>query len=154
MYNANMTNKLTINTDGGARGNPGPAGIGFVIKHDQIVVVKTGKYIGETTNNTAEYQAVIEALEWLSANLETVKKNYEIDKESPLQLDFNLDSSLVVNQIKGVFKIKQPHLKKLSQIIYQLLQKINAKASFTHVYREHNGEADAMVNLALDNRSR
>ncbi|MCL5090951.1 MAG: ribonuclease HI family protein [Patescibacteria group bacterium] len=97
---------MRIWTDGGARGNPGPAAIGVYIEDEKgEALLKHGKKIGYATNNVAEYQAVIEALTWL--------------KESSLELsqvDFFLDSSLVVNQLNGVFRIKENHLRDLINI--------------------------------------
>ena len=91
---------LLIFTDGGARGNPGPAAIGFIIKDNYgEVLVELGKFIGRATNNVAEYQAVIEALTWL-------KNNYQRKELSNDQIDFFLDSNLVVNQLNGFYKIK------------------------------------------------
>jgi ribonuclease HI len=131
---------LIIYTDGGARGNPGPAGTGFVISKADQTIGSSGDYIGNATNNEAEYQAVIKALEWL----------VEHPQENPLELDFRLDSNLVVNQLKGLFKIKQAHLLILAQRIHSLIMKLKATASYTHVYREQNTQADALVNQALD----
>ena len=139
MYNSPMSH-LIINTDGGARGNPGPAAAGYVIKQNSETIAAFGDYLGTATNNEAEYQAVIKALEWLNAHTQ----------ESPLVLEFRLDSKLVVNQLKGLFKIKQPHLLVLAQRVHVLIQNLKSTVSFTHVYREQNQQADALVNQTLD----
>ena len=102
MSQSQKINKLEIYTDGGARGNPGPAAIGAHATADSNPLFRLSEYIGETTNNVAEYTAAIKALEHLSTN------NIQFS-----QLDFFLDSQLVVKQIKGEYKIKKPHLQTL-----------------------------------------
>lgn len=124
--------KITIYTDGGARGNPGPAGIG-------VHIVGKGdykKYIGKATNNQAEYQAVIFALE--KAKIFNAK-----------EIDFYLDSELVVNQLNGLYKVKDKDLGKLFVKIWNLKMEFK-KVTFTHVPREKNKEADKLVNQAID----
>lgn len=124
-------------TDGGARGNPGPAGIGYLIKNEQEEVVQSrGKYIGVATNNQAEYTALIEGLE------------AAIDKKIKV-LSCVLDSELVVKQMNKLYKVKDAELKDL-WIKAQELTKHFEKIDFTHVRRENNKEADALVNQALD----
>ena len=149
-------NKLKIYTDGGSRGNPGPAAIGAhaITKDgsekgptlilgsypDKEILFQLSQYIGKTTNNVAEWQAVIKTLEHL------VKNNIQAN-----QLDFYLDSELVVKQIKGEYKIKQPHLQTLSLQVRQLLQQLQVtKVNFHHVPRNQNKIADSLVNQALD----
>lgn len=133
--------KLIIFTDGGSRGNPGPSGIGVVIYNEQKKVVKEfGKYIGEGTNNQAEYQAVIEAL--MAAK--------ELGAE---EIDFFLDSELVVNQLKGDYKVKNKDLGSLFVKIWNLTSGFK-KLKYHHVPREKNREADKLVNQALDRASR
>ena len=128
--------KLIIFTDGGARGNPGPAGIGIVIKENDKNIKEYGKYIGETTNNQAEYKALISALE-------TAR---EMGAE---EVQVFMDSELIVKQIKGEYKVKHPGLAPLFLKLYNL--KIGFKKfSVTHVRREKNKEADALVNKAID----
>ena len=130
--------KAIIFTDGGARGNPGPAGIGVVIKDESGKIVgEYNDYIGEGTNNQAEYKAVILALEKAK---ELCIKN----------IDFFLDSKLVVEQLNQNYKIKEPQLGKLFVQIWNQLPNF-VKVTFTHVRREQNKEADAQVNIALDN---
>jgi ribonuclease HI len=130
-------NKLIINTDGGARGNPGPAGIGAVIKDEEGNIILTiSEYIGETTNNQAEYRAVIAAIE----------KSKEIGAE---ELEFILDSELVVNQLKREYKVKNKELAPLFVKIYNASLSFK-KVSFRHVRRELNKEADKLANEAMD----
>lgn len=128
--------KLIIFTDGGSRNNPGPAGIGFVIKDEngQNLEAK-GEYIGVATNNVAEYTALIKALH--------AAKKY--DHES---IECFLDSELVVKQIKGEYRVKDENLKKLLDEVRELIFFKNV--SFTHVLRSKNKEADALYNKALD----
>jgi len=130
--------KLTINTDGGSRGNPGPSGIGFVIKDETSkILVEESAYIGETTNNVAEYTALIKGLEEVTklSNVEEVK--------------VISDSELMVKQLRGEYKIKQEHLQKLANDVKRLENSIN-KVIYTHVRREFNKEADKLVNIAID----
>ena len=129
--------RLTIFSDGGARGNPGPAAVGVVIKNERgQVVSRVGKCIGETTNNQAEYQAVILAFE----------KAHEL---GGTELSFNLDSELVVKQLNGEYKIKNQELAQQFLKIWNWRKKFKT-VDFNHIYREKNTEADALVNEALD----
>lgn len=143
--------KIIVHTDGGARGNPGRAAVGVVIErtqntelNDQLKtkkIVEFGKRIGETTNNVAEYTAVIEAFR-------EVKKIVGEKKE----MHFFLDSTLVVNQLNGLFKVREPHLRDLLTKIRILEQEVGGDASYTSVPREKNQRADFLVNQALDGR--
>lgn len=137
--------KLIIFTDGGARGNPGPAAIGVVIKSETGQnLALFSQLLGESTNNIAEYQAVIAALEWL-------KENKQINKYANMQIvQFYLDSKLVVNQLNGFFKIKDSRLRELLLKIRQLEQEVGGNIYYNLVPREKNWEADALVNKALD----
>lgn len=136
-----MTN-LKIYTDGGARGNPGPAGIGvFVINQQQECVYSASKFIGKATNNEAEYKAFLASLEWL----ETYLKSTSIDR-----VECFLDSKLVVEQINRNWKIKEPRLAEIAQQIWQILSSLSCQPKISHVRRELNKEADALVNEALD----
>lgn len=129
--------KLVINTDGGARGNPGPAGIGVIIKTESgEMVYQYGEFIGTATNNVAEYKALIKALT-------------EAKHLGAKELRIQMDSELIVKQMQGVYKIKEPTLKGLAQEVRELLQGFSAH-TFVHVRREFNKEADAMVNKAID----
>jgi ribonuclease HI len=125
--------------DGGSRGNPGPAAIAFLIKdsHGKILF-KSGNYIGKATNNVAEYSAVISALKWIGHHAAINQKNSVIR--------FHLDSSLVVNQLNGRFKIKNSVLRDSIVLIKQLERAIKAKIFYRHIPREKNQEADAIVN--------
>ena len=129
--------KYIIYTDGGARGNPGPAGIGAVIyDQEKNVIAEISEYIGITTNNQAEYKALIAAL----------KKAKELKAE---ELDCYLDSELVVKQLKREYKVKNPDLAPLFLEIHNLSLSFK-KITYTHVRRELNKEADKLANIAMD----
>jgi ribonuclease HI len=129
--------KLIINTDGGARGNPGPAGIGVVIcSSDGKVSEYYKEYIGEATNNVAEYKALIRAL-------------IEAKSLGGSELLIQMDSELIVRQMQGRYKIKEPTLKVLASEVLKLMSNFS-KVTFTHVPREKNKEADKLVNEAID----
>lgn len=131
-------NKLIIYTDGGARNNPGPAGIGVVFYDENKKVIETFKeYIGEATNNQAEYRALILALQ-------------NVEKHSPKSIDCYLDSELVVKQINKEYKVKDPGLKDLYGQVLDLA--IFRNITFSHVRRDQNKLADKLVNEALDER--
>ncbi|MEK7192292.1 MAG: ribonuclease HI family protein [Patescibacteria group bacterium] len=131
--------KLIIYTDGGARGNPGPAAIGYVVGGK-----KYGEFIGETTNNVAEYKALIAALKKAKALLSKKKA-----KET--EVECYMDSELLMRQLTGVYKIEDEDLQPLWLEIWNL--KLDFKnVEFHHIPREKNKEADRMVNEALDNR--
>lgn len=129
-------NKLQIYTDGGARGNPGPAGIGAVIWDGNNLVGRHKDYIGEATNNQAEYKAVILALE-------------EAKKLDAEELEFFLDSELVVKQLNREYKVKDKDLAPLFVRVWNLSMGFK-KVIFRHVPREKNKEADKLVNEAID----
>jgi len=133
--------KIIVHTDGGARGNPGPSGIGICIEDSSHEVIhEVGEYIGEGTNNVAEYMAVKRALILLT----------ELFKESQkIEADFFLDSQLVERQLNGVYKIKDATLKIHASEISILRQKFGL-VTFTHVRREENKRADELANEAMD----
>lgn len=138
--------KLTVHTDGGARGNPGPAAIGVVIDGDSVRVAEFGKRIGETTNNVAEYTAVVEALRHI-ADAGLSEASHEPRAE---RVQFVLDSMLVVNQLMGLFKVKDAKLRELLFEVRALEQQIGIPVTYTAVPREQNRRADYLVNAALD----
>ena len=130
-----MPCKATIHTDGGARGNPGPAGIGVVLElNGKKHTFK--KYIGEATNNQAEYQAVILALE----------KAKELGAS---EIDVFLDSELVQQQLSGKYKVKNQDLGSLFVKVWNLAMGFK-KVKYVHVRREDNKESDKLVNEAID----
>jgi len=136
-----MAKGFFVFTDGGARGNPGPAAIGFFIQDESgKILAEEGQRIGRATNNVAEYQAVIEAFKWL-------KKNYSTDKPSSCQ--FFLDSKLVVNQLNGLFKVKNARLKVLNLEVKKIEQAIGVPVTYRFIPREKNQRADALVNQSF-----
>lgn len=129
--------RLFLSTDGGARGNPGPAAAGFVLYNDAgQIIVADGKYLGENTNNVAEYTALILGLEQA---LELGAKEIVI----------KMDSELIVKQMSGEYKIKQPHLQELAAEVKTLLKQFDY-FEFKHVLRHLNKAADEQVNKAID----
>lgn len=130
-------NHLVIHTDGGSRGNPGPSAVGVVISTpDDKHIESFGRYIGETTNNQAEYMAVVDALE--------AAKRYKSNK-----IEFILDSELVVKQLRGEYKVKNADLQPLHAKITQAAGP-DLELTFKHVLRSENKLADLEVNKALD----
>jgi ribonuclease HI len=130
--------KVKIFADGGSRGNPGPSASGYVIINPETdeVLVDEGVYLGVTNNNQAEYLALKYALE-------------TVQKMGAREVDVYLDSMLVVNQMKGIFKIKNRDLWPIHDSIRDLVASFG-QVTFTHVPREQNSLADAAVNRALD----
>jgi ribonuclease HI len=139
--------EIIINTDGGARGNPGPAAVGITARAGTQTLFEISEYIGEQTNNVAEYTAVIHALTHLD--------QHHLSTDT---LIFILDSELIVRQITGQYKVKQPHLQQLVNQVRSLISKIknnnpSIKITFQNVLRGENKRADQLVNQALDSHS-
>jgi ribonuclease HI len=131
--------KLVIYTDGGARGNPGPAGAGAIVYDGEEIVLEFKKYLGDKqTNNFAEYEAVALVL------AELKDKGF-----AGRPVEVRMDSKLVVEQISGNWKIKEPTLKPQAAKVHALLKEFGDH-TFTYVPREENKEADRLVNEALD----
>jgi ribonuclease HI len=124
-------------TDGAARGNPGPAGLGISIEDENGMKLQTlHKWIGTATNNQAEYRALLEGLKAVRA-------------WNPDRLEMRLDSKLVVEQVKGVYKVKEPQLKELHEQVKSLLAEFG-DWNIEHVDREQNKRADLLANMAID----
>lgn len=139
--------ELAINTDGGSRGNPGPAAIGVVVvDQNHNVVFEASKYLGTQTNNEAEYQAFLTSLEWLIA--QCAGESPVVDKNT--RVTWRLDSKLVVEQLLGNWKVKLPHLKVFVTSAQKHLRQLPCSYQILHVPREENTAADALVNQALD----
>lgn len=135
-----LQNTIKIYADGGSRGNPGPAAAGYVITDAKNQILEEGGlYLGETTNNQAEYQALILSLK-------------KAKKYKPQQIDFYMDSQLVVNQIQGRYKVKSLELKPLVDEAKSLIAGFKT-VSFEHVLRELNALADKQVNIILDQQA-
>ncbi|TSC88752.1 MAG: ribonuclease HI [Microgenomates group bacterium Gr01-1014_5] len=129
---------IIIHCDGASRGNPGRAAAAFVVTVGGKVIYKSGKLLGVATNNVAEYSAVIEALLWVT------------DNPTDQSLVFVLDSQLIVNQLNGIYKIKNLTLQKLAQTAKKLEKDIGQKIVYRNVPRAQNREADTLVNQILD----
>lgn len=129
--------KLTTFTDGGARGNPGPAATGIVIKNEMgKILTRYGEYLGKQTNNVAEYSALLSAL----------TKAKEL---GATEVDCVLDSELIVKQMNREYKVKEPTLQKLFIKVYNAAAEFK-KVTYRHTPRRGNKEADAEVNKILD----
>ncbi len=129
--------KLIVYADGGARGNPGPAGAGAYLTDEAgNPVARIFKYLGETTNNVAEYSALLYGLK-------------EALKRGAGELLIRMDSQLVVRQIQGEYRVKEPTLQKLHAKAKELLAQFQAY-EIEHIPREKNEEADKLANLAID----
>jgi ribonuclease HI len=135
-------NKVVVHSDGGARGNPGPAAIGVVVLDENSNVLETfSQYVGEQTNNTAEYLGLVKALQLAT-------------KFTTQEVHVFMDSELVINQVNGTYKLKAVHLQPFLFEVKRLEGQF-ARVVYTHVLRQHQiqSQADALVNEALDTRT-
>lgn len=130
---------MEVFCDGASRNNPGDAGIGIVIKSGGKVLKEIGEYIGQTTNNIAEYKALIKGLE------ETLKLGAK-------EAEFFCDSELMVKQINGEYRVKNEGLKPLHQQAHHLIKRFK-DFSIKHTYRENNSHADELANRGIDQKS-
>jgi ribonuclease HI len=130
----------TLSVDGASRNNPGPSGGGFYIEKNGILFIKDGYYLGKKTNNQAEYLALLLGLFVLS---EHVQKNEAIHIIS--------DSQLLVRQLSGIYKVKEPSLQKLHAICKARMHLLGA--TIAHVLRDQNTQADAMANHGVDSKN-
>ncbi len=133
--------KVRIYTDGGSRGNPGPSASGAVIKSlrgglDGEILANVSRYLGTTTNNQAEYTAIIIGLE----HAKTI---------GATEVDMLMDSELAVRQLNGVYKVKNPEIAKRFVEVHNLVQDFK-HVTFRHIPREKNKEADTLVNQCID----
>jgi ribonuclease HI len=137
--------RLTVYTDGASRGNPGPAASGIHIVDDMTseTVVDLGVALGIATNNVAEYQAVLQAVAWLLAHKELLADD--------IHISFRMDSSLVVSQLSGLWKINNPKLQQLAGEVREHLCQLPGTHTFDHIPREENKYADRLANDTLDN---
>lgn len=133
--------KLLLQCDGGSRGNPGPAAFGYVVyditSGAGIVLEKCGNYLGHTTNNQAEYEGLLAGLTWIY--------NHHPDAE----VEIKMDSLLIVNQVKGLYKVKNPNLFSKHQAVKRVISML-PKVAISHTYRAGNSLADSLVNQVLD----
>ncbi len=138
---AHKAGRLVIHTDGASRGNPGEAGIGALIEDDTgHVVGRLARYLGRTTNNQAEYAALIDALK-------------EAARQGAKEVSVYADSELVVKQVKGEYRVKNPDLKPMHAEVMRLISGFDGFA-IKYIPREKNKEADALANEAIDKRLR
>ncbi|OGM19844.1 hypothetical protein A2686_01275 [Candidatus Woesebacteria bacterium RIFCSPHIGHO2_01_FULL_38_10] len=137
-----MDRHIKIYTDGGARGNPGPAAGAFVLIDGGRVFLSETKYLGIRTNNEAEYSALLLASQWL-------KKNKEKFFSQKTKVDFFLDSELVVRQMNGLYRVKSKSLKFLVRKIKSHLESIEG-VTFNFISREKNKLADKLVNQEIN----
>lgn len=127
----------TLFVDGASRNNPGPSGAGIYIEKDNVLEIKEGYFLGKKTNNQAEYLALILGLFILEEHLHSGDTVRIIS-----------DSQLLVRQLMGIYKVKQPHLQPLHALCKAIMQKVGA--TIAHVLRDENNEADAMANHGVD----
>lgn len=139
--------EFILYADGGSRGNPGSAGAGAVV-FDNIGkrLVEVSDYLGIATNNIAEYEAVIRGLKKLSEAFPA-----EVLTSTPLTI--RMDSKLVIEQLKGAYKVKHPNLVPRYFEVKNILARSFNQVAFEHVYRENNTDADALANEAMDRKS-
>jgi len=129
--------RVTVNVDGGARGNPGPAAIGVVLRNgDGSVLEEVGETIGEATNNVAEYRALLRGIELAAGR-------------GAAEVELIGDSELVVRQVEGRYKVKNAGMKELHEEVKKALRGFDSW-SIRHVRRADNADADRLVNEALD----
>lgn len=130
--------KLTVNVDGGARGNPGPAAVGVVVKDaGGGVLEERGERIGTATNNVAEYRALLLGIERAA-------------KLGADELELIGDSELIVRQVEGRYKVKDATLRELHGEVKRALRPFEGRWAIRHVRRAENADADRLVNVALD----
>lgn len=135
-----QASKLIVYGDGGSRGNPGDAAYGFAVFDEQEkLLYSEGKRLGITTNNVAEYSAVVNALQWILAN-----------HPAASHITFRLDSLLVASQMSGMYKVKHPAMKDLFIKAKLLEKQLSAQIIYIQIPREKNKVADRLVNDALD----
>jgi len=135
-----MQETFTLNFDGGSRGNPGPAGVGVVIyAADGVELLTLGRFIGRATNNAAEYRALITGLQ-------------EAKKLGARRLHIRGDSELIIKQMRGEYRVKNPALRPLWQEAQALVAQFES-AAFEHNLRGKNALADRLANLAMDRKA-
>ena len=145
LLHSDYMEKIITFTDGGARGNPGPAGVGvYITKEDGQLVREVKQAIGNATNNFAEYYAVMLALQ-------TLKQIYGKATKTT-QFEMRLDSELVKKQLNGEYQIKEPGLVPMFIEIHNLRVSSFPNIIFTHIPREKNKEADRLANEAMDGK--
>ncbi|MDP2649912.1 MAG: ribonuclease HI family protein [bacterium] len=136
---------IKVYTDGGSRGNPGPAAIGIYIQdQNNGKTYELKEKIGFATNNVAEYKAVIKALSFFAQNKKILEGKDEIN--------FFLDSLLICSQMNGLYKVKDANLRNLLFEVREKEAEIKVKVKYSHIPREQNKKADRLVNMAFDEK--
>jgi len=134
---------FTIHADGGSRGNPGPSGAGAIIRDEKgLTIAVVSKYLGTQTNNFAEYEAVISAFDELLSRIPARERK-------STRVVVKMDSQLVVKQMRGEYKVKHPNIKPQHARLRENVAQFG-EVVFVHVFREENGDADALANEAMD----
>ena len=137
--------KIIVYTDGGSRGNPGPSAVGVVVKNrGEVLIKKYSKEIGERTNNEAEYEAVVLALQ-------KIKQLFGKEKAKDMEIEIRMDSELVARQLGGAYKIEEERLFPLFIKTWNLKMDFK-KVVFKEIPREKNKEADFLVNQELNKK--
>jgi len=138
-----VASEIIIYTDGGARGNPGPAGAAFVVINNGKILNKSKSFLGKKTNNEAEYLAIVMAFDYLIENF----KNEAVD------IKFFLDSELVARQLSGRYKVKSQNLKPIFTKIKNSEKYLKGEVSYNSISRTKNKLADLLVNEVIDENS-
>ena len=135
-----MRNQISLFSDGGARGNPGPAACAFVVEEENKVLHEESLFLGIATNNVAEYKGLLLGITWIFNNKNLGNRS----------ISFYMDSELIIKQLNGQYRVKDENLKELFIQVKNLLEKIQSKVIFQHILRSKNKKADLLVNLELD----
>lgn len=138
--------KIKVFTDGASRGNPGHSGIGITVYDENNFIIKTHKeYLGEATNNQAEYKALLKSLDVIKKLIEENEAEFE-------EIEFYSDSELMVNQIKFDYRVKEPDLALLNNKFHVLMKKLNRPYKIFYIERAKNKNSDRLANIAIDNK--
>jgi ribonuclease HI len=159
--------ELVVYTDGGAINNPGPAAYAFILSIDNKIYFSSSRFIGNNTNNFAEYSGLVSALEWIKENTElptlidgrcaAVPVRFLRNNKERVQISkivCRSDSELMVNQINGNYKVKNANIRDFIMKIRILEQEIQTPIIYTYIPREKNEQADALVKKELKNAAR
>ena len=139
---------IKVYTDGASRGNPGKAGIGIIIyDENNFILTSSNEYLGEATNNQAEYKALLKGTEMIKKMIESGKRDFD-------NIEFYTDSELMVRQINFDYQVKEPQLALLNNMFHVRMKKLGKKYTITHIDRELNKAADRLANHAIDNKTK
>jgi ribonuclease HI len=138
--------KIKVFTDGASRGNPGHSGIGVTVYDENDFIIKTYKeYLGEGTNNQAEYEALIKSLEVIKKMISDGEAEFD-------EIEFYSDSELIVNQINFDFRIKEPDLALLNNKFHVKIKKLDKPFKIFYIERAKNKNSDRLANIAIDSK--